>query len=292
MANPEEFKVEPSAKTDEGAGKRLYEGTYIKRSGDTDSQPFVKVRPDERRAPIGDQPTTGAAGQPTAKASDQPVTKTPVPPLQNGGAADWRLPTPDVRTPSATWHDPSKTQFHGRKEDISRTQGGTYFQARPGFVGTSENPAPSTLYGRPGVIGPTIDPLKGLSGGRIEVSPPSRTEAPVRPVYVPAETHQRTMPVDAGGRQVGPVIITDSNSVRGRPAEPIKSPGYLIGQQLDNNAKAQDKPAEGDWGISSVYLAGFVGGCLIGVKRGGVRGAAAGALIGLAAAFGAKRLFE
>ncbi len=282
MANPEDFKVEPSAKTDEGAGKRLYEGTYIKRAGDSDSQPFVQIRKDQP-ASVADQPTT--------RTSDQPAAKTPVPQLQNGGAADWRLVTPDIRTPSATWHDPSKTQFHGRKEDISRTTGGTYFQARPAFVGTPDNPAPSTLHDRPGVIGPAINPLKGLQDGRTEVAP-FRADFPVRPAVVPAETHQRTMPNDAAGRQVGPIIITDSSSVPGRPAEPGNTPGYLIGKQLDNNARAQDKPAEGDWGISSVYLAGFVGGCLIGVKRGGIRGAAAGALIGLAAAFAAKRMFE
>ncbi len=275
MPNPEDFKgAKPAAaKTDDVANSRLYDGAYIKRSGDNDSTPFVQIHPKK------------PADQPAPKVADQPA-KTPAQPAQNGGAADWRLTPNDVRMPSAAWHDPSKTQWNGKKQDVSRTESGTYFQKRPGFVGTPENPA-TTLHNRPGVIGPPADPLKSLPV--VRELPPYRPEIPVQPIVtVPAETKQLTMPTDAAGRQVGPVIITGAGDLK--PAAPVKSPGFMIDQNIEKNIK--EERAENQSGISAMYAAGFVGGCLIGVKRGGIRGAAVGAVIGVAATFGAKRLFE
>lgn len=309
MANPEDFNAAPSPKTDDSTNRRLYEGAYIQRSGDSDPPPFIKIRGNGTEAPVTEQPAKKGAGQPAATESEQPTDDSFVEPGRGGagnpnknkgqqpitgGAGDWRrLPT-DVRTPSSTWHDPTKTQWNGRKPDISRSPGGTFIQPRPGFIGSSENPAPM-LHGRGGVIGSSSQPFKlppepaNETVGPVTEAVGPLKEAPVMAKDTPSDNiRHRTMRDDAAGRQVGPIIISPEGAPQA--AHDAWKPVGLRG--LEIQPKTVSEAEVNRYALSSLHVAGFAGGALIGMKCGKLRGAAAGAVIGVVVGQIAKYTFE
>jgi hypothetical protein len=139
---------------------------------------------------------------------------------------------------------PNPVQWNGGKPDVSRGPGGTVFQTRPDFDRRTQPVMPNPT-------GSSVAPI-AIEATR---GPTGRAEGPI---ILPDTTHQWTRPPADPGRDGG---LWD------------RGDGTVVDQRSEHEKFS-----------ASLNLLGFVGGLLVGMTKGGWKGAAAGALIGFVGA--------